>query len=272
MNAAIEKSSADKPSFFALWKEDVRCVFSRDPAARNVLEVLTTYPGVHAILFHRISNKCWRSRLRFLARFLSFIARTFTNVDIHPGASIGRRFFIDHGAGVVIGETAIIGNDVTIYHGVTLGGTTWNKGRRHPTLQNGVLVGTGAKVLGPITVGQNARIGANSVVVENVPVNSTVVGIPGRVVNGSPNDANLVAGVNLNHHLIPDPVGKAIACMLERIDSLEKGIKQLSITEQQRIDSIRDNCEVDNDICRHDCIHGRILETNLRQENGSSRL
>ncbi|MEY4592495.1 MAG: hypothetical protein RIR18_1390, partial [Pseudomonadota bacterium] len=210
---------------FSLWanlKEDLACVFQRDPAARSTLEVLTTYPGVHAILFHRLSHKLWNAGWRFSARFLSFLARTFTNVDIHPGAAIGRRFFIDHGAGVVIGETAIVGNDVTLYHGVTLGGTSWNKGRRHPTLSDGVVVGAGAKILGPITVGERVRVGANSVVVKNVPADRTVVGVPGRIVEtrlGSLRDDH---GISLDHNVLPDPVAKSITCLLERIEQLEK--------------------------------------------------
>lgn len=216
------------PGLFALLREDLRCVFERDPAARNTLEVLTTYPGVHAILLHRIAHRLWRGGWRYLARLLSFAARVFTNVDIHPGAVIGRRFFIDHGACVVIGETAEVGDDVTLYHGVTLGGTSWNKGKRHPTLGSGVVVGAGAKILGPITVGDRARVGANSVVVRNVPSERTVVGIPGRVVNeGRGNATSQRHGINLEHHLIPDPVGRAINCLLDRIDALEREVRDL---------------------------------------------
>ncbi len=162
-------------------KEDVQSVFARDPAARNTLEVLTTYPGIHALLFHRVSHWLWLAGFNWLARVLSYLARWLTGIEIHPGANIGRRFFIDHGMGVVIGETAEIGDDCTLYHGVTLGGTTWNKGKRHPTLKNGVVVGAGAKVLGPIIVGENARVGSNAVVVKDVPDGATVVGIPGRI-------------------------------------------------------------------------------------------
>jgi len=166
---------------FERLKEDIACVFERDPAARTTLEVLTTYPGLHAILLHRLSHFLWRHELKWLARLNSHIARWLTGIEIHPGATIGRRFFIDHGMGVVIGETAEIGDDCTLYHGVTLGGTSWEKGKRHPTLQNGVVVGAGAKVLGPITVGTNGRIGSNAVVVKDVPENATVVGVPGRI-------------------------------------------------------------------------------------------
>lgn len=201
--------------------EDIDCVFARDPAARSRLEVVLTYPGVHAIIAHRVAERLWRKSFRFIARFLSYTARMFTQIDIHPGATIGRRFFIDHGCGVVIGETAEIGDDVTLYHGVTLGGTSWNKGKRHPTLNNGVVVGAGAKILGPVTIGDHARVGANSVVIDDVPARMTVVGIPGRVV--LPLNLRRITehGIDLDHHLMPDPVGKAIACLLERIDRLE---------------------------------------------------
>jgi serine O-acetyltransferase len=208
----------------ALWRqiaEDVRCVAARDPAAGSRLEVVLTYPGVHAVIWHRFSHRLWHTGLRFPARFLSWFARALTNVDIHPAAIIGERFFIDHGAGVVIGETAEIGDDVTMYHGVTLGGTSWSPGKRHPTLGDGVLVGAGAKILGPITVGTGARIGANSVVVETVPPGMTVVGIPGRVVI-DPAERRIVGGrIDLAHHLMPDPVGEALAGLLDRIDFLE---------------------------------------------------
>jgi serine O-acetyltransferase len=167
---------------FAGLKDDIQSVFDRDPAARSWFEVLLNYPGLHAILFHRLSHKLWRWNLKVLARWLSQMARWLTGIEIHPGAKIGRRFFIDHGMGVVIGETAEIGDDVTIYQGVTLGGTSWKKGKRHPTLENGVIVGAGAKVLGPFTVGENARVGSNAVVTKQVPAGATVVGIPGRIV------------------------------------------------------------------------------------------
>jgi len=169
-------------------KEDIRSVFHRDPAARNAFEVLTCYPGLHALLMHRLSHWLWKSELKWLARFLSTISRWMTGVEIHPGAKIGCRFFIDHGMGVVIGETAEIGDDVTLYQGVTLGGTSWNKGKRHPTLQNGVVVGAGAKILGPFEVGENAKVGSNAVVTKEVPANATVVGIPGRVIVRKPEE------------------------------------------------------------------------------------
>lgn len=210
-----------RPSLLALVRGDIGCVKARDPAASSSLEILLTYPGVHAIVWHRIANRFWHRGFRFSARFLSWFARLVTNVDIHPAATIGERFFIDHGAGVVIGETAEVGNDVTLYHGVTLGGTTWEPGKRHPTLEDGVLVGCGAKILGPITVGTGARIGANSVVVDPVPPAMTVIGIPGRVVR-DPKDRRRISGrIDLDHHLMPDPVGEAIAELVDRIDFLE---------------------------------------------------
>jgi len=224
-----EKMNEPATTAPGLWKqlaEDISCVFERDPAARSRIEVLTTYPGVHAILWHRITHKLWSYGLRYPARLLAFIVRMLTNIDIHPGATIGRRFFIDHGAGVVVGETAIVGDDVTLYHGVTLGGTTWNKGKRHPTLGNGVMVGAGAKILGAITLGDNVRVGANSVVVADVPANRSVVGIPGRIVQREAGRSSDIVGIDLNHHLIPDPVGRAIACLMERIDVLEKQLQQ----------------------------------------------
>lgn len=176
---------------FSELKEDLNSIFARDPAARNLFEVVTTYPGVHALLFHRLAHPLWLGGWKWLARALSQFGRFVTGIEIHPGATIGRRFFIDHGMGVVIGETAEIGDDCTLYHGVTLGGTTWNKGKRHPTLQNGVVIGAGAKVLGPITVGTNARVGSNAVVVKDVPAGATMVGIPARAASSKAASADL---------------------------------------------------------------------------------
>jgi serine O-acetyltransferase len=169
-------------------KEDIAIVFERDPAARTHWEILTTYPGVHALLMHRVAHFLWQKRLFWLARFSSHLARFLTGIEIHPGASIGHRVFIDHGMGVVIGETAIIGDDCTLYHGVTLGGTSWNKGKRHPTLENGVVIGAGAKILGPITLGAGAKVGSNAVVVKDVPANATAIGIPARILEETPVD------------------------------------------------------------------------------------
>ena len=168
---------------FSRLREDIRSVFDRDPAARTSWEILTCYPGVHALLMHRLSHWLWRHQLRWLGRMVSHLARFLTGIEIHPGATIGRRFFIDHGMGVVIGETAVIGDDVTLYHGVTLGGTSWNKGRRHPTLEDGVVIGAGAQVLGPITIGARSKVGSNAVVVKNVPAGTTAVGNPARIID-----------------------------------------------------------------------------------------
>ena len=163
-------------------KEDIKAVFARDPAARTTLEVLTTYPGIHALIMHRVAHELWKKDCKGTARLLSSFSRFATGIEIHPGAKIGRRFFIDHGMGVVIGETAEIGDDVTLYHGVTLGGTTWNKGKRHPTLEDGVVVGAGAKILGPFTVGKNAKVGSNTVVTKAIPAGVTAVGGPARYI------------------------------------------------------------------------------------------
>jgi serine O-acetyltransferase len=226
--AAPLLSADPAPGLWALLKEDVGCVFARDPAARGVWEVVTTYPGVHALLLHRMAHALWGLRLRYLARLLAFLARLLTNIDIHPGARIGRRFFIDHGAGVVIGETAEIGDDVTLYHGVTLGGTSWNKGKRHPTLADGVVVGAGAKILGPIHVGARVRVGANSVVVKDAPADCTLVGVPARVIAQRAGDSPHPAGtISLDHNRLPDPVAKSIHCLIERIDTLERELRAL---------------------------------------------
>ncbi len=231
MDACVnEQSTMDvsrsKPmSLRSLIRGDIDCVFQRDPAARTRWEVITTYPGVHAILLYRIANAMWRRNWRYVPRLLSYLARIWTSIDIHPGATIGQRFFIDHGAGVVIGETAEVGDDVTLYHGVTLGGVSWNKGKRHPTLGDGVVVGAGAKILGPIEIGKGARVGANSVVIIPVPENRTVVGIPGKVVRSRKlADGQRIDGIDLNHHLMPDPVAEAVSCLLERIRQLEEQV------------------------------------------------
>jgi serine O-acetyltransferase len=219
---------AERPwSLRRLLAEDVACVKSRDPAARNTLEIVLTYPGVHAVIHYRMANRLWRKRHRFVARALSWFARLVTNVDIHPGATIGRRFFIDHGACVVIGETAEIGDDVTMYHGVTLGGTSWSPGRRHPTIESGVLIGCGAKILGPIRVGAGARVGANSVVVEDVPPGMTVVGVPGKIVRNPLERRSRDGRINLDHHLIPDPLGEVLSVLIDRIGFLEARVNHL---------------------------------------------
>ena len=201
---------------FSKMKEDIRCIFDQDPAARSTFEVVLTYSGLHAVWNHRIAHWLFKRNLLFLARSVSQVSRFFTGIEIHPGAVIGRRLFIDHGMGIVIGETCVIGDDVTIYQGVTLGGTGKEKGKRHPTLQDNVLVATGAKVLGSIIIGENSKVGAGSVVLEDVPTDSTVVGIPGKVV--------VTNGIKVNrkhdHQNFPDPV--AVKC-----DSLESEIKEL---------------------------------------------
>ncbi len=170
---------------FGHLREDIRAVFDRDPAARSVWEIITCYPGIHALIMHRFAHWLWGHRIRWFARFVAHLSRCLTGIEIHPGATIGRRFFIDHGMGVVIGETAEIGNDVTLYHGVTLGGTSWNKGKRHPTLEDGVVIGAGAKILGPITISSGAKVGSNAVVTKPVPVGSTAVGNPARIIDSS---------------------------------------------------------------------------------------
>ncbi|WP_226498248.1 serine O-acetyltransferase [Ferribacterium limneticum] len=243
------------PGLWATLREDLDCVFQRDPAARSTLEVLTTYPGVHAILTHRLSHRLWRAGWRFPARLLSFVGRTLTNVDIHPGATIGRRFFIDHGACVVIGETAEVGNDVTLYHGVTLGGTSWNKGKRHPTLADGVVVGAGAKILGPISIGERVRVGANSVVVKDVPADRTVVGVPGRIVDTRVGTARPANGISLDHNLMPDPVAKSIACLIERIEILEKELAEVRHEPPTDHSGECNTCSAGDLCCEHESMH-----------------
>lgn len=224
---------------FSRIKEDIQGVFHRDPAARNTFEVLTNYPGLHAVWMHRISHKLWKLDWKWLARTLSTFSRWLTGIEIHPGATLGRRVFIDHGMGVVIGETAEIGDDVTLYHGVTLGGTSWKAGKRHPTLKNNVVIGAGAKVLGPITIGEGGKVGSNSVVVKDTPAGSTVVGIPGRIVATAENtserdndkrnkiakkygfDAYAVAVDN------PDPVANAMGVMLEHMHMMDSKVEEL---------------------------------------------
>ncbi len=204
-------------------REDIRSVFERDPAARSPLEVLLAYPGLHAVWGHRLAHWLWTHRLRLLARWFSHFMRALTGIEIHPGARIGPRFFIDHGMGVVIGETAEIGADVTLYHGVTLGGVSLHKGKRHPTLADRVVVGAGAKILGPITIGENSRIGANAVVVKSVPPNSVVVGVPGQVVTRS-KERRAHSSPDLEHGQLPDLVGVTLAALLRRVEKLEQRV------------------------------------------------
>lgn len=225
---------------FESLKDDIRSVFDRDPAARNTFEVLTNYPGLHAILFHRMAHRLWRRNFRWLGRTISSFSRWLTGIEIHPGAQIGRRFFIDHGMGVVIGETAVIGDDVTLYQGVTLGGTSWNKGKRHPTLKNGVVVGAGAKVLGPFEVGENAKIGSNAVVTKAVPPEATVVGIPGRIIlkqNSDKTDTETEKRKHIEENFgfdayglsndMPDPVARSIRSMLDHMHLVDQRLNAM---------------------------------------------
>ncbi|MFC1599350.1 serine O-acetyltransferase [Candidatus Omnitrophota bacterium] len=200
-------------------REDIKTVFREDPAARSTLEVLLCYPGLHAVWSHRITRWLWLRKLTTLARVLSQIAKFFTNIEVHPGAKIGRRFFIDHGSGVVIGETAEIGEDVLMYQGVVLGGTSLEKNKRHPTIGNRVVLGAGAILLGPITVSDGARVGAGSVVIKDVPANSTVIGVPGRVVVSK--QPKKVSGIDLDHNKLPDPVIEVLHRLEKRIEDLE---------------------------------------------------
>ena len=213
-------------------KQDIDCIFERDPAARTRLEVLTAYPGVHAVIYHRASHWLWHKGLKWLARLLSNFARLVTGIEIHPAATIGQRFFIDHGMGVVIGETAEIGDDCTLYHSVTLGGTSWDKGKRHPTLGNGVVVGAGAKVLGPVTIGNGARVGSNAVVTRDVPDNATAVGIPGRIIMKDDVESQrrqaMADKIGFDAYGVtkdmPDPTAQSIYALLDHMHAMESKI------------------------------------------------
>jgi len=216
---------------FARIREDIACIFERDPAARSTWEVVTCYPGFHALQIHRLAHWFWRLRLRWLARFVSHCSRFLTGIEIHPGANIGRRVFIDHGMGVVIGETAELGDECTLYHGVTLGGTSWNKGKRHPTLARGVVVGAGAKVLGPIVVGEGARVGSNAVVVKDVPPRATAVGIPARIILDEQDKSReeKAAKLGFSAYAISskaddDPMAKALQGLLDHSMDIDKRI------------------------------------------------
>ncbi|MEA5115096.1 MAG: serine O-acetyltransferase [Geobacteraceae bacterium] len=222
---------------FSRMQEDIKAVFERDPAARSNLEVIFCYPGLHAVWLQRISHWFWVRRFYFLGRFVSHLARFLTGIEIHPGATIGRRVFIDHGMGVVIGETAEIGDDVTLYHGVTLGGVSLEKVKRHPTVESNVVIGSGAKVLGPFTVGKGSRIGSNSVVIREVPANATVVGVPGRVVMAAEKTSEKA---DMEHGRLPDPEAKAIACLFDQVRELEKKYADLARDHEalkQRLDA-----------------------------------
>ena len=217
---------------FARLKEEIAVVFERDPAARNSWEVVTCYPGFHAMLVHRLSHRLWNSGLKWLARFVSHIGRWLTGIEIHPGARIGRRFFIDHGMGVVIGETSEIGDDCTLYHGVTLGGTSWSPGKRHPTLGKGVVIGAGAKVLGPILVGDGAKIGSNAVVVKSVPAGATAIGIPARIVKSDEAQGRFAAyAVSRDAN---DPLAQAIHELINHSAEADQRIEQI-LAELKRL-------------------------------------
>ena len=252
-------------------REDVQSVFHRDPAARNSLEVILTYPGLHAVLLHRLAHSLWRKNFKLVARMIGTFSRWLTGIEIHPGATIGRRFFIDHGMGVVVGETAEIGDDVTLYHGVTLGGTTWNKGKRHPTIGNSVVVGAGAKVLGPIVISDNARVGSNAVVTKDVPEGATAVGIPGRVIKRQAvNEAQEARRKAMADKIgfdaygmtpdMPDPIAKSIHNMLDHMHAVDQKLsgmcgalkelgsnyceEQLPTLENEAFDAVCDDCDL----------------------------
>jgi serine O-acetyltransferase len=249
-----------KVSMFQRLREDIACVFERDPAARTAFEVITTYPGLHAVMLHRLAHALWTRGVKWPARLVSHLARLLTGIEIHPGARIGRRFFIDHGMGVVIGETAVIGDDCTLYHGVTLGGTSWEKGKRHPTLGHDVVVGAGAKVLGPIEIGDGARIGSNAVVVKSIPNGATVVGVPGRVVERHTDQKQEQRSATAERigfdaygatRDAPDPVAHAINCMLDhihlmdqRLEAMSKVLEQNGITEHFDLLPGLESCEI----------------------------
>ncbi|OHV07789.1 serine O-acetyltransferase [Kushneria phosphatilytica] len=292
---------------FARLREDIESVFGRDPAARNFFEVLTNYPGLHALLAHRLAHWLWHHHARWPARTLSTLTRWLTGIEIHPGAIIGRRFFIDHGMGVVIGETAEIGDDVTLYHGVTLGGTSWNTGKRHPTLGNGVIVGAGAKILGPFTVGNDARIGANAVVTREVPAGATVVGIPGKIVRQASEESTIQSrrseidparrqaiqdkfgfdAYGMSEEM-PDPMARSVQAILDhmhavdermeqmcrvlrRLDSAHR-IRELPPLEREDFDAVLDDLDFPCSPPRHDDpehrnIHGK--DSNAPKSHGN---
>nr|WP_292378890.1 serine O-acetyltransferase [Methanosarcina sp. UBA289] len=232
-------------------REDIRTVFKKDPAARSTLEVICCYPGLHAVWVHRISHWLWNRHFYFLARLLSHISRMLTGIEIHPGAKLGRRVFIDHGSGVVIGETAEVGDDVLIYMGVVLGGTALEKVKRHPTIENDVVIGSGASILGPITVGRGAKIGAGSVVIRPVPPGATVVGVPGRIAEPQPS----VSAGQLDHDKLPDPALVIISQMLDRLSRLEEQFK-----EHENLISGHEMAPQSTEIRKEDQIYSRLKE------------
>lgn len=225
-------------------REDIQVIFERDPAAKSIIEVILCYPGFHALLLHRMAHALYKRKLVLLPRLISQLSRFLTGIEIHPGATIGQGFFIDHGTGVVIGETTEIGDNVTLYQGVTLGGTGKEKGKRHPTLGNNVVVGTGAKILGSVTIGDNVKIGAGSVVVKPVPNDTTVVGVPGRVVIRR---GESVRDSELRHEVLPDPVTEMIQCLMDRVDRLERELQEKG-----------DRCDVFEIVQHHDPSKRRV--------------
>lgn len=231
---------------FARIREDIACIFERDPAARSTWEVVTCYPGFHALLIHRLAHRLWQLQMRWIARFVSHCSRFLTGIEIHPGAKIGRRVFIDHGMGVVIGETAELGDECTLYHGVTLGGTTWNKGKRHPSLARGVVVGAGAKLLGPILVGEGARVGSNAVVVKDVPPGATAVGIPARIILDEQDKSREEKAAKLGFSAYAlsskaddDPMAKALQGLLDHSMEMDQRM-ELIVKEIEEIKAEQD--------------------------------
>lgn len=256
-------------SLWKQWKADIQCVFARDPAARSVWEVLLTYPGVHAVFWYRLAHKLWGWQLKLFARWLMTAVRFFTGIEIHPAARIGQRFFIDHGMGVVIGETAEVGDDVTLYHGVTLGGTSWTAGKRHPTLGNGVIVGAGAKILGPIVVGDQARVGSNAVVLKDVPDGMTVVGVPGHIVPRKNDRSPQEIDKGKSHfdaygagQDIPDPVQRVFNELSEHIRLLDQQLKQTQLELAKLGGNVQMNTLPDLDVCAVDMDCDRLPVTN----------
>ena len=235
-------------------REDIQTVRDRDPAARNMVEIVLCYPGLHALLFHRVAHFLWRHRMRLLGRLISHLSRFLTGVEIHPGVEIGRRFFIDHGSGVVVGETTQIGDDVLMYQGVVLGGTSLEKGKRHPTIGNNVVIGSAAILLGPIMVGDGARIGANSVVVRSVPQGAIVVGVPGRVVEDRREHV-----MDLQHGELPDPFSEAMRLILEEQIALRDRLAKLESSSG-------------GDVCSYDEVSKRIEALERVFENGGGEL
>lgn len=228
-----EKIDKELQKILNFFISDVSAAFNKDPAASSLIEVLTSYPGIKAVLLYRISHFFWKLGMPFIPRYISEISRELTAIEIHPGAEIGSDFFIDHGSGVVIGETAKIGNNVTIYAGVVLGGTSLEKKKRHPTLGDNVVIGTGAKILGPVTIGNNVRVGANSVVVNDIPPNSVVVGVPGKIISRK---GEKIEKIDLRHGDLPDPLAITISSLEKRIRELEKQIPNVKIHEKEKIE------------------------------------